>query len=424
MTNQTIKLMASILLLLPLVFTACVKDECTEYHTYTFYKPVYKLKSEVRSNIKANAARTVEKPGKICLYGNYIFLNDLDKGIHVIDNSNPAQPRNTAFIDIPGNLDIAIKGNVLYADMYTDLLAIDISNLAAVSVKKFVDNMFPYRSYGNGFVNSNDPQQVIVEWKRIDTTIKKDCNSYYNFAQNTRFDNLFFASSAPGIAASAPATPVGTGGSMARFTILNDRLYTVSISDLDVFNITELTNPTHVKKISLGWNIETIYPFKEKLFIGSQTGMFMFSVTNPDQPTAVGTFSHARVCDPVIAEDEYAFVTLRSGTQCQGFSNELDVLKLGTGNPSLLKVYKLTNPHGLSKDGKYLFICDGKDGLKIFDAADVLNIAMIKQIGNMETYDVIAMNKVALVVAKDGLYQFSYADPNNIKQLSKIGIQK
>lgn len=415
--------MASILLMLPIVFTACVKDKCTEYYSYTYYKPVYKTKTEVRANIKANPAREVESPGKICILGNYIFLNDIDRGIHVIDNSNPAQPRKTAFIDIPGNLDIAIKGSVLYADMYTDLLAIDISNMATVSVKKFVDNMFPYRSYGYGYVNPNDPQQVIVEWKRHDTVIKKDCrNDVRTFAQ---FDNAFLASAAPGISAGTPsASPVGAGGSMARFTILNDRLYTVSRSDLNVFNITELANPTHVKKVAIGWDIETIYPFKEKLFIGSQTGMYVFSVTNPDQPTAAGAFSHARVCDPVIAEDDYAFVTLRSGTKCQGFDNELDVLKLGAANPTLMKVYKLTNPHGLSKDGKYLFICDGKDGLKIFDASDVMNIAMIKQIGNMETYDVIAMNKVALVVAKDGLYQFSYANPNNITQLSKIGIKK
>ena len=50
----------------------------------------------------------VSTPGKICVKGNIIFLNDLDKGVHVIDNSNPAQPRKIAFINIPGNEDIAV----------------------------------------------------------------------------------------------------------------------------------------------------------------------------------------------------------------------------------------------------------------------------------------------------------------------------
>jgi hypothetical protein len=49
--------------------------------------------------------------GKLFIQGHYIFLNEVDKGIHVIDNSNPAQPRNVAFIDIPGNVDLAVKGN-------------------------------------------------------------------------------------------------------------------------------------------------------------------------------------------------------------------------------------------------------------------------------------------------------------------------
>jgi hypothetical protein len=93
-------------------------------------------------------------------------------------------------------------------------------------------------------------------------------------------------------------------------------------------------------------------------------------------------------------------------------------------SPSLVKTYAMTSPYGLGKDGDLLFICDGKDGLKAYDAADVQNLQLIKTIGGMETYDVIAMNKVAMVVAKDGLYQYSYADLANIRLLSKININK
>ena len=424
MTNQTIRLLASIMLLLPLAFSACVKDQCTEYYTYTYYVPTYRAKDEVRNNIKSNPAKSIEQPGKISILGKYIFLNDVDKGVHIIDNSNPAAPRNIAFIDIPGNLDIAIKGNTLYADMYTDVVAIDIANPASVSVKKFIDGVFPYRAYGNGFSNSNDPQKVIVNWVRHDTTIKNDCDNRMSFLD--RSGGVFFAfSSASTAASSSAASPVGVGGSMARFTIMNDRLYTVSSSHLDVFNIADPSNPLHVKNINLGWNIETIYPFGDKLFIGSQTGMLMYNVSNPDQPVPAGTFEHARVCDPVIADDSYAYVTLRSGTTCQGFTNELNILQLNNNaNPSLLKRYQLSNPHGLSKDGKYLFICDGKEGLKVYDASDKLNLAMVDNVPGLETYDVIAMNKIALVVAKDGLYQFSYANPANIVQLSRIGVNK
>jgi hypothetical protein len=71
-----------------------------------------------------------------------------------------------------------------------------------------------------------------------------------------------------------------------------------------------------------------------------------------------------------------------------------------------------------------LFICDGSDGLKIYNASDVSGLQLIKQFSNIETYDVIAYNHIALVVAQDGLYQYDYSDTNNIHLISKIGISK
>ena len=79
----------------------------------------------------------------------------------------------------------------------------------------------------------------------------------------------------------------------------------------------------------------------------------------------------------------------------------------------------MTNPHGLSKDGDLLFICDGNDGLKVYNAANRNSISLIKHITGLSTYDVIAWNDVAIVSATDGLYQYDYSDVNNIKLLSK-----
>ena len=66
-------------------------------------------------------------------------------------------------------------------------------------------------------------------------------------------------------------------------------------------------------KVNVGsWNVETIFPFKDKLFIGSQNGMFVYNINNADNPSLVGQFSHVQSCDPVIADDDYAYVTLRT----------------------------------------------------------------------------------------------------------------
>ena len=411
------------LVFVAIFLNSCVKDDCKQFYTYSYYIPVYKTTAEVRAGIKSDAPQQVDNPGKIVILGNYIFLNEIDKGIHVINNSNPASPQNVAFISIPGNEDIAVKGNTLYADLYTDLVTLDISDPLNVVVKKYNEGVFPYRSYGNGFYN--DSTKIISSWIKRDTTLMQSCEGRNFVTQNSAvyFDMAFAqnSSSAPGTKA---GSPIGKGGSMARFAIVNNRMYTVSNTDINVFNIANPDDPVYSNKINVGsWSIETIFPLKDKLLIGSQNGMFVYNIYNADNPVLVGQFSHVQSCDPVIADGNYAYVTLSTGTSCFGNTNALQILKLNSfTDPQLIQTYALTNPQGLSKDGNLLFICDGTDGLKIYNASDVSNIQLIKQFSTIQTYDVIAYNNIALVVAKDGLYQYDYSDVNNIHLVSKIGI--
>ncbi len=403
------------------LFSSCIKDTCRQVHHYTYYEPLYKTSAEVRSNIKSNPAKEIKNPGKILILGNYIFLNEVDKGIHVIDNRNPSSPVNVAFIDIPGNIDLAVKGNTLYADLYTDLVTLDISNPLNVVKKTIVDGVFPERYYEGAIIN--DSSKIIYDWIKHDTTIYGDCkNNMWTQGGVVVYTDF----GTPALNSNGSKSPIGIAGSMARFALVNNYLYTVSNSDLNIFNISNAMSPAFSNKVQVDWHVETIYPFENKLFIGSNNGMYMYDInSSPDNPVKLGEFTHARSCDPVIADDKYAFVTLHSGTTCLGFNNELDVIQLNNlVNPSLLKVYSLTSPHGLSKDGNLLFICDGEDGLKIFNASNVQALQLIKHFSNLETYDVIANNNVALVVASDGLYQYNYADVNNIHLISKINIFK
>jgi hypothetical protein len=163
------------------------------------------------------------------------------KEIHVINNSNPSRPENVAFIDIPGNMDMAVKGNILYADLYTDLVALDITDPMNVKVKKVIEGVFPHRYWGGGFAGPDVTSDLIVtEWEKRDTTVTASCDQT-GWLWGGRADVFMSAANA----STSPATggsnfvsstsPIGAGGSMARFTIMNERLYTVSWSDLDVF---------------------------------------------------------------------------------------------------------------------------------------------------------------------------------------------
>lgn len=399
----------------------CLKDKCTQ--TYTLYRPVYKTKQEVWAEIKSKPAKAIVNPGKISLFGSTIFLNEIDKGIHVIDNSNPSQPKNISFIEVPGNIDLAINGNRLYADLFNDLITIDISNPQQVKVLSIKERVFPHRAFTNGF--SADTNLVIVDWLRKDSTVSVSCDN--GQGQGLFLSDRSFLAVAQNFSSSgASAVTKGINGSMARFALRNDYLYTVSNSDLKVFGLQNADQPQQLNTVAIGWGIETIYPFKEQLFIGSNNGMFIFSVQNPAAPQKTGSFQHAFACDPVIADDTHAYVTLRSGTTCRGtITNQLDVIDIANLQaPSLLKTYPLTNPHGLSKDGNLLFVCDGKDGLRIYNAANPTNLSLVKHIKGFEAYDVIAWNGNALVVTKTALLQFDYSNQTNISQRSSIAIQR
>lgn len=391
----------------------CLKD--TAMRTYTLFIPVYQTVAEVRANIKSDAAVPVKNPGKIFVHGNYIFLNEIDKGVHIIDNSNPAAPINTYFVAIPGNLDLAVKGNTLYADNYRDLITLDISNPAKAQVKKITEKVFSPRQYLNGF--AEDTTRVIVDWIKKDTTVSDEPSRFWQDSQLAYYTSTNAAS----LSATKNSVP-GISGSMARFTLLNNYLYTVTDNNLNVFNITTPENPVFANSISLGWGIETIYPFKNNLFIGSQSGMFIFNTANPSQPEMLSQFTHITRCDPVIADDNFAYVTLRTGTKCNGSSvNVLDILNIqNLQTPWLVKSYSLTNPQGLAKSGNTLLICDGEAGLRVYDAIDVNNLRLLQTVEGINAYDVIAQDNNAIVVAKDGLYQYDYTDRSNLTLQSKI----
>ena len=407
---------------MPFLLLSCMKDTVQE--SYSFYRPVYQTKDAVKNGIKNLAAADIQQPGKIVLKGNYLFLNDVDRGIHIIDLSDPANPKKLSFIDIPGSMDLAVNGNFLYADCYTDLVTLDITDPLNVTVKQFINGVFPHRYYGNFLA---DTTQVIRKWIKVDTSFTREYTG--RVGQQIFFDRsgMFFSLASGSLASSFSGTgAIGIAGSTARFGLQQNRMYTVSHDDLKVFNITKADAPAYVNKVDLvQGNIETIFPYKNNLLIGAQGGMFIYNASNPDQPSLLGQFTHVRSCDPVVADDTHAYVTLSGGTMCGGFSNQLDVVDIkNLLSPKLLKTYPLKSPKGLSKDGNTLLICDGTDGLKLFDVTDPSNVTHIKTVSGFDPHDVIAINGYAIAVASNGMYIIDYRVPANAGIIGKIEISK
>lgn len=212
---------------------------------------------------------------------------------------------------------------------------------------------------------------------------------------------------------------------MARFAITGSHLYAIDDWQMYVFNIANLADPTLDNKVDVGWGIETIFPYKQNLFIGANNGMHIFDNSIPSEPKYLSSFMHFTACDPVVVNDDYAFVTLRSGNACQGFINQLDVVDIRDLNrPTLVKTYPMDNPHGLGIDGDNLFLCEGEFGLKVFNTEAIQKISdnLIKHIEDVHAYDVIPYQNNLIMIGQDGLYQFDYTDPVALPLLSHIPV--
>ena len=92
--------------------------------------------------------------------------------------------------------------------------------------------------------------------------------------------------------------------------------------------------------------IETLFTFKDRLFIGSNVGMLAYNISDPSSPQYLSSYSHLTSCDPVVANDDYAFVTLRAGTACGATNtNQMDVLDIvDIMSPTIVQYGQLVKP--------------------------------------------------------------------------------
>ncbi|GAA0872101.1 hypothetical protein GCM10009117_12480 [Gangjinia marincola] len=211
----------------------------------------------------------------------------------------------------------------------------------------------------------------------------------------------------------------GQGGSMARFALKGDYLYTVDEFDLNVFNIQDATDPVKVNSQNIGFAIETLFSYKDYLYVGSRNGMFVYSVDNPEFPEQLSAVQHFTACDPVVANDTHAFVTLQNSSGCGGTVNQLEVYDItDTTNPVLINTRSLSEPKGLGLYGNYLFVCD--DEIKVFDITDPSASVLVASI-NKNAFDVIIQNDLLIAIGENGLYQYAL-NPNDVSDISALSV--
>jgi hypothetical protein len=395
---------------------SCQKD-CTETFVWNEYQPIWVGEDSIHVPIQTEAPREIQKPGKIYWYPPYLLINEKEEGLHIIDNSDPSNPTAISFLKVKGNRDMAVLNNILYADSYFDLISIDISDVHNITETHRVE-MFRAPDY-------YDPslQSFIVDYEIIPHEEEVPCGQNSWFGGGRDIDIALDQAAGNNAESNGNA---GTGGSLARFTIAQEHLYIVDEYGMMIFDLSKLNEPEFTNRVDLGWGIETIFPYVDNLFIGANNGMHILDASDPSNPQYLSTFAHANACDPVFVRNGLAYITLRDGTECETYTNQLDIVDIeDLTNPKLLVSHPMDNPHGLFVTDENLFLCEGEFGFKVFDSRDIYDISkkLLDQIPNLHSYDVIALNsKLLMVIGDDGFYQFALNQNDKLEELSRLAV--
>lgn len=217
------------------------------------------------------------------------------------------------------------------------------------------------------------------------------------------------------------ATNIATGqaGSMARFAISGDYLYTINAREMSVLDISEVKKPKKVSKVHVPFDVETLFSYKENLYVGASSGMYIYDKSTPALPTRISEFTHAQSCDPVVISEDIAYVTLNTGRTCWNNRtgvNRLEIIDVqNPETPKFIKAVDMWEPSGLGIDGNNLFICDGSSGLKAFNVTKKesnssveVSIDLVESQGEIDCYDVIAHEKHLIVSNHQDIRQFDY----------------
>jgi len=413
-----------------LVSCSLFKDEIIddrEMVEVAYFVPQYETTAQLAAKVTVESPKDYAEAGKIVTYQNYIFINKPNEGVHVVDNSNPAAPVNLHFINIPGSLDLTIIDDHLYSDMFSALVVFDISDVTQPDlIEDFtVEEIFYYNPYrtldtairlGESFAYTqyesiDDSRGIVTGWEVEIRQEPLEEQIMYLRLEDTAIAETASSDQVNGF------NEVSTAGSMTRFLPIDRYLYTINFNELVLFSIGDNYQPTRFARLDTGTQAETLFQLNDLLFVGSTTGMLMYDVTSPSNPNYLNSIEHFRSCDPVVADENYAYVTLRGGTNCFTETNELQIIDIRTPEElSVVARQLMFNPHGLAIHEDYLLVCDGTAGLKVVDVTNRNEPEILSTDNIPFAYDIIVDFPSAIVVGEGVLYQY---DLSNLPEIVK-----
>ncbi|MBE9465781.1 LVIVD repeat-containing protein [Dyadobacter subterraneus] len=395
-------------------FLSC-KDKCNETRIVEKQVPITYPLSDMRNNLKTIAAREIHAAGKMAVKGQYLFINEIGEGIHVIDNSDPANPRFLSFLQIPGNGDIVIFNNTLYADSYCDMVALAISDVNNIKETDRLKQIFR-----SGWFNED-------KWSILnDSLFKQEYKTEY-VTETIDCENPNMVDPEP-VNSLRESTISGNFPKVfSRLNLNENDLFTIEpLSGLRRYSLSNPSSPVFISALTIPQMESPLFwtfANQKVLYAPFFARTILFDLSNPSSIPQISVLENRAPCDKFIFEGQIAYVISQGGGFCGNPVSKLDLLDISDASaPTIISTYPMKSPQNLAIDFPFLYVCEGVNGFKVFDVTDKMNVDKNLITSNTELHanDIILSGKVVIVNAEDGIYQFDATDPKNLKQLSKI----
>jgi hypothetical protein len=397
------------------IFASCSKNKGTITLTYNKATAIYGDIEAIRATPLSSSPRAIEKAGKIFIDEDVLLIGEKLKGIHVFDNTNAFSPVNIGFINLPFAEEFYVLNRTIYAVSHYDFVKIDISSLSNPTLIHRLEFAF-------GEPIKNNKNETLLGFNFIQTTESFELDS--KEAQELEKTNYLYYDYTNQLIpqANVPSSFAGNGteikGTLNKIAVHQDYVYVIGNDRVYTFQDSP-TNLTATTTVTVGSNLETIYPQDNNLFIGTRFSMIVMSISNPTMPSYISEYNHPTSCDPVLPYGNVAYLTLRTGdfSGCSGDVNSVSVLNISNvSNPIKIDEFPLTSPYGMTLINNKLFVGEGENGITIFDAANPSSLVQLTHNSSIKAYDIIkhpTLIDVVLTTGSNGLTQYKI-DYNNL----------
>lgn len=217
------------------------------------------------------------------------------------------------------------------------------------------------------------------------------------------------------------ANGTGANGSLTRFITYNNYLYIVDLNFLKTYDISNPATPVFKTINSIGFNIETIFEYNGNLFIGSNDAIFIYGLSNPEQPNRLSQFNYfIPGRDPVVAIDSVAYSTTRN---LFGMGGNLNIVNIKNINaPRGMGSLQMPSPYGLAINRNALYVCNGNNGITILNRTLPYEPTIVGTYnpGNEIYYDLIVRGNIMVCYIQSGIVLLDVSNPLQPTFISSI----